>query len=143
NSRDLNDFLVLLSPAAAPFLETMAAMSQQATQKRFGKTIQLYAPMYLSNECQNICTYCGFSMTNKIRRKTLSNAEILLEVMALKEMGVEHFLLVSGDATHTVGIDYFKNAIRILRPHFVKISMKVQPLSKDDYQELYLDEIYS
>lgn len=143
NSRDLNDFLVLLSPAAAPFLEIMAAMSQQATQRRFGKTIQLYAPMYLSNECQNICTYCGFSMTNKIRRKTLSNAEILLEAMALKDMGIEHLLLVSGEANHNVGMDYFKNAIQILRPHFVNISMEVQPLSKEDYQELYLEGIYS
>lgn len=141
--KDLADFLVLLSPAASPFLETMAATSQAITQKRFGKTIQLYAPMYLSNECQNICTYCGFSMTNKIRRRTLTNAEILLEAMALKEIGVEHLLLVSGEANHTVGMEYFKNAIRILRPHFANISMEVQPLSKEEYQELHREGIYS
>lgn len=141
--RDVEDFLILLSPAASPFLEKLAGMSQAITQKRFGKTIQMFAPMYLSNECQNICTYCGFSMTNKIRRKTLSNGELLLEAMVLKQMGVEHLLLVSGEANNKVGMDYFKNAIRLLRPHFVNISMEVQPLSAEEYQELHREGIYS
>lgn len=98
DKRTLSDFLRLLSPAAEPYLEQMTQLSQQLTQQRFGKTIQLYAPLYLSNECQNICTYCGFSLDNKIKRKTLSNAELLIESMALKDMGVNHILLVSGEA---------------------------------------------
>lgn len=143
NKKTKEDFLVLLSPAASSFLETMAAMSKKITQKRFGKTIQMFAPMYLSNECQNICTYCGFSMTNKIRRRTLSDSEIILEAMALKEMGVEHLLLVSGEANQLVGMEYFKNAIRLLRPYFVNISMEVQPLSKEEYQDLHKEGIHS
>jgi 2-iminoacetate synthase len=67
--RDLEDFKALISPAATGFLEEMAQLSHRLTQKRFGKTIQMYVPLYLSNECQNICTYCGFSFDNKIRRK--------------------------------------------------------------------------
>ena len=63
--RDLQDFIHLISPAAQRFLEPMAQQSQILTQKRFGKTMSLYAPVYLSNECQNICTYCGFSLDNK------------------------------------------------------------------------------
>lgn len=94
--RTIEDFMVLLSPAAVPYLEIMAQMAQHLTQKRFGKVIQMYAPLYLSNECQNICTYCGFSTDNKIGRKTLSNTEIIIEAMALKTMGVNHVLLVSG-----------------------------------------------
>ena len=62
----LEDFKALISPAAAPYLERLAQRSQQLTRKRFGNTVQLYAPLYLSNECQNICTYCGFSLDNKI-----------------------------------------------------------------------------
>jgi len=100
--KNILDFLNLISPAAEPLLEKMAIMSNQITQQRFGKTIQLYAPMYLSNECQNICTYCGFSMDNKIKRKTLSNTEIVLEALALKDMGVNHVLLVSGEANKIV-----------------------------------------
>jgi len=137
SKRTIKDFLVLLSPAASSELETMARMAQIITQKRFGKTIQMYAPLYLSNECQNICTYCGFSLDNKIRRKTLSNMEIMQEVAVLKEMGVDHVLLVSGEASKTVGLDYFLNAMQLLRPHFANISFEVQPLLEAEYRALH------
>lgn len=135
--RTLEDFLVLLSPAAASVLETMAGMAQQLSRRRFGKTIQLYAPMYLSNECQNICTYCGFSLDNKIRRKTLSGAEILQETAVLKAMGVEHVLLVSGEANKIVDTPYFLEVVQLLKPHFENISLEVQPLSEEDYIKLH------
>lgn len=139
----LNDFIALISPAATPYLEQMAVKAQQITQLRFGKTIQLYAPLYLSNECQNICTYCGFSMDNKIRRKTLSNTELLLEAMALKSMGVNHVLLVSGEANKTVEINYFLQAIELLKPHFSQISIEVQPLELTEYQLLQAAGVYA
>lgn len=135
----LEDFKALISPAAKPYLEQMAQLSQRLTQKRFGKTIQMYIPLYLSNECQNICAYCGFSLDNKIRRKTLTDAEILRETAAIKSMGYDHILLVTGEANMTVGVAYLKNAIRLLRPHFSHIAMEVQPLSEADYVDL-IDE---
>ncbi|WDF67374.1 2-iminoacetate synthase ThiH [Sphingobacterium oryzagri] len=155
-TRDLSDFLVFLSPAAKPYLEQMAVLSQQSTIQRFGKNIQLYAPLYLSNECQNICTYCGFSMDNKIRRRTLSDAEIILEAQALRAMGFQHVLLVSGEANHSVNTAYFLNALRLIRPIFAQISIEVQPLSVEEYialqqahvnavlvyQETYHQEVY-
>ncbi len=139
----LTDFMALISPAATPYLEQMAVKTQQITQRRFGKTIQLYAPLYLSNECQNICTYCGFSMDNKIKRKTLNNTELLLEAMALKSMGVNHVLLVSGEANKTVEINYFLNAIQLLKPHFSQISIEVQPLEQEEYQLLQTAGVYA
>lgn len=141
--RSVMDFLNLISPAAEPFLEQMAQLSNQLTQQRFGKTIQLYAPLYLSNECQNICTYCGFSMDNKIKRRTLSNSEIILEAMALKDMGINHVLLVSGEANKTVEIQYFLNAISLLKPFFSNISIEVQPLSEEEYQMLHQAGVHS
>lgn len=155
-NRDLTDFLVFLSSAAKPFLEQMAQLSQLSTIQRFGKNIQLYAPLYLSNECQNICTYCGFSMDNKIRRRTLTDAEIILEAQALRTMGFQHVLLVSGEANHTVNTEYFLNALRLITPIFPQISIEVQPLNVDDYialqrakvnavlvyQETYHQEVY-
>ena len=141
--KSIMDFLNLISPAAEPYLEVMANMSHQITQQRFGKTIQLYAPLYLSNECQNICTYCGFSMDNKIKRKTLNNSEIIVEAMALKEMGINHVLLVSGEANKTVEIQYFLNAIRILKPYFANISIEVQPLLQEEYEQLHQAGVHS
>lgn len=134
--RNVQDFLTLISPAATPFLEAMAQLTQRLTQQRFGKTIQLYAPLYVSNECNNICTYCGFSFNNKIKRRTLTDAELLQEADILKKMGVEHILLVSGEANHIVGQAYFLNALEVLKPHFANISIEVQPLSAKQYTEL-------
>ncbi|AWO01480.1 2-iminoacetate synthase ThiH [Chitinophaga alhagiae] len=134
--RNLNDFMALLSPAAAPYLEQMAALSRQITQQRFGKTMQLYVPLYLSNECQNICTYCGFSYNNPIRRKTLTGMEIMQEVEAICAAGFEHVLLVTGEAAQTVGPDYFKKVLPLITPHFAQVSMEVQPMSEAEYAAL-------
>ena len=143
SSRTLEDFKALISPAAVPYLEQMAQLSHQLTQKRFGKTIQLYAPMYLSNECNNICTYCGFSFDNKIKRKTLTDQEILQELNVIRQNGFNHILLVTGESNHTVHVDYFLNAIRIIRPWFANISIEVQPLEQDEYEQLQCAGVYS
>ncbi len=139
----LADFKVLISPAAKPFIEQMAQRSNVLTKKRFGNTIQMYIPMYLSNECQNICTYCGFSLTNKIKRKTLSEKEILAEVAYIKSLGYDHILLVTGEANTTVGVPYLKNAIRLIREHFSNISIEVQPLDQDEYETLIKEGLYA
>ncbi|GAL81383.1 2-iminoacetate synthase [Algibacter lectus] len=136
SKRNLEDFKALISPAAKPYLEDMAQLSRALTKKRFGNTIQMYSPMYLSNECQNICTYCGFSMTNKIPRRTLTDAEILKEVAYIKSKGYDHILLVTGEANKTVGVEYIKNALQLIRSHFSNITIEVQPLDQKDYEEL-------
>jgi len=140
---DLEDFKTLISPAAKPFLEQMAVRSNALTKKRFGNTIQMYIPMYLSNECQNICTYCGFSMTNKIPRKTLSDAEILKEVAHIKKLGYDHILLVTGEANKTVGVPYLKHAIELIQNQFSNISIEVQPLDQNEYESLIEAGLYS
>ena len=134
--RTLEDFKALISPAAVPYLEQMAVLSRELTLKRFGKTMQLYVPLYLSNECNNICTYCGFSYDNKVRRKTLSPVEIMQEVAVIKEMGYDHVLLVTGEASQSVHTDYFKMVLQLISPHFSHIAMEVQPLDTEDYQAL-------
>lgn len=139
----LEDFKTLISPAAKPFLEQMAQRSHALTKKRFGNTIQMYIPMYLSNECQNICTYCGFSMTNKIRRKTLTDAEIIKEVKHIKQLGYDHILLVTGEANKTVGVSYIKHAIELIRSHFSNISIEVQPLHQEEYETLIDAGLYA
>jgi 2-iminoacetate synthase len=141
--RDLEDFKALISPAAAPFLEEMAQKSHELTLQRFGKTIGMYIPMYLSNECQNICTYCGFSLDVDIARKTLTDAEIHAEARIVKEKGYEHLLLVTGEANKTVGLPYFRNAIGLLKPYFSQISMEVQPLEEAEYKTLVDDGVYA
>ncbi|WP_293916453.1 MULTISPECIES: 2-iminoacetate synthase ThiH [unclassified Sphingobacterium] len=143
SKRNLQDFLILLSPAAAPFLEDMATQCHHLTRKRFGKTIQLYAPLYLSNECNNICTYCGFSMDNKIRRKTLNDEELIREVLFLKNKGFDHVLLVTGEANYTVNLLYFLNAMDKIKSYFSNISIEVQPLTLQEYELLQQAGVYA
>ncbi|MEH6705192.1 MULTISPECIES: 2-iminoacetate synthase ThiH [Galbibacter] len=141
-NRNLEDFKALIAPAAKPFLEEMAQESKRITKRRFGNTMQMFAPMYLSNECQNICTYCGFSFTNKIPRRTLTDAEILKEVEYIKSKGFNHILLVTGEANTTVGVSYLKNAIQLIRNHFSNVSIEVQPLDENEYVLLKENGLY-
>ena len=133
----LEDFTALLSPiAASEFLEPMARLSHSLTQKRFGKAIRLFAPLYLSNECNNVCDYCGFSLGNKIVRKTLNQGELLREAGILKKMGFDHVLLVTGESTRKVGLDYINQSLSTLRPYFSNLSIEVQPLKEEEYAVL-------
>ena len=139
----LEDFKALISPAAEKYIEKMAIKSNALTQKRFGKTIQLFAPLYLSNECNNICTYCGFSLDNKVKRKTLTDKELMQELDAIKKEGFNHILLVTGEANHTVNITYFLNAIQLIKEHFANISIEFQPLETEEYIQLQKAGVYS
>ena len=133
----IEDLIALLSPIAAEhYLEEMAQLSYRITRKRFGQTLRLFAPMYLSNECNNICDYCGFSMNNQIPRKTLTDAEILREAGILKKNGFDHILLVTGESAQKVGLDYLAHALDLLRPHFSNLSIEVQPLEESAYSRL-------
>ncbi|NLZ72506.1 MAG: 2-iminoacetate synthase ThiH, partial [Bacteroidales bacterium] len=94
----IDDFMALISPAATPYLEQMAQRSKQLTQQRFGKTIQFYIPLYLTNSCINHYIYCGFNHKNNIHRIILTDEQILQEVQAIKQMGdFQHILLVTGE----------------------------------------------
>ncbi len=133
---DMEDFKALISPAAEPFVEQMAQKSMALTQQRFGKTVQFYVPLYLSNMCSNICTYCGFSMHNQIRRTTLNMEQLEEELKAIKKMEFDHILLVTGESERKVGMEYFRQVLPVVRKYFSHITMEVQPLEQADYQEL-------
>lgn len=92
------DFMALISPAAAPYLEQMAVLSQKYTLQRFGKTISLYIPLYITNSCTNFCVYCGFNHNNPFQRTILTEAEIVDELHAIKRLGnFENLLIVTGE----------------------------------------------
>lgn len=131
----LDDLAALLSPAAEPFLEELALRSRAVTLGRFGRTMQLYAPLYLTNVCANVCTYCGFSAQNRIPRKALGNAEVLAEAQFLRTLGFDQILLVTGESAR-YGKDYLARMIRLLRPRFCGLSLEAQPLSTEDYRAL-------
>ncbi|WP_265468249.1 2-iminoacetate synthase ThiH [Aeromonas salmonicida] len=134
--RTLADFMALISPAAEAFLPQMAAEAERLTRQRFGNTVGFYVPLYLSNLCANDCSYCGFSMSNRLKRKTLDAEEIERECLAIKARGFDSVLLVTGEHESKVGMAYFREHLPQIRRHFSALAMEVQPLSQADYAEL-------
>ena len=132
----IEDFKALVSPAAKDYLEPMARMSRDITQRRFGKTIQFYVPLYLSNECSNHCIYCGFNHNNPIERKTLTDDELIEEIKAIKAMNMDNVLLLTGEHPSNVGVDYIENAIKLCRPYFSTINLEIFPMKEDEYARL-------
>ena len=134
--RTVEDFFALISPAAEAYLEPMAQEARRLTLERFGRTMQLYLPLYLSNICSNSCVYCGFSVEHKIHRRRLTLTEISREVEAIQKLGFRHLLLVSGEDGSRCSWQYYLEVVKHLRPHFAQLSLEVQPLDTDQYVAL-------
>ena len=133
----IEDFAALISENARKhYLDVMVKKSMQLTRKRFGRCINMYLPLYLSNLCSNKCTYCGFSVLNKFKRVVLTLDEVEEELQAMNEMGYYNILLVSGENEHRCGMPYFREVLPLTRKHATYLQMEVQPMSTEDYAEL-------
>ncbi len=133
----IDDFMALVSPAAAAYLEPMAQLSRRYTQERFGKTISMYVPLYITNSCINHCVYCGFNHNNPIARIILRDEEIVNECKAIRELApFENLLIVTGENPRDAGVDYIENALRLARPYFNNLTIEVMPLKTEDYARL-------
>ncbi len=132
---DLERAAILLSPTAEKRLEELAIASRHLTWQRFGRIIQLYAPLYISNECVETCTYCGFSRPNQIKRLTLSNQQIVAEAKKLHTQGFRNLLLVSGEHPRLVSIEYINQIIQTLRPFIPSLSVEVAPQETEPYKK--------
>ena len=130
----IEDLAALLSPAARPQLETMAREAQRLTLMHFGRTIQLYAPVYVSNVCRSNCVYCGFKPEGgEGVRATLTEAEMRLEYEVLSSRGFRHLLLVSGEAPTVASPEYLAECVRIAREYFPSVSVEVYALTDEEY----------
>jgi 2-iminoacetate synthase len=156
-SRNIEQFATLLEPMDDLQLAKLARRSETITRRFFGRTMRLFAPLYLSNECINNCQYCGFSRDNPILRVTLSPEEIEREAQYLVENGFRNVLLVSGEHPKFVPIRYLERVVRRLVPMVPSVSLEVAPMESEEYrplvalgteglvvyQETYEREIYS
>ncbi|MDY0269027.1 2-iminoacetate synthase ThiH [Trichloromonas sp.] len=131
-----DDLQALLSPAAAGYLEEMAARAHRLTLRRFGKNILLYAPLYISNLCTNGCRYCGFSASNQVPRRTLTLDEVWTEAKVLYDFGFRHILLVTGESPKAVDNDYLAACIKRIRPLFSSITIEVYPMETEGYRQM-------
>jgi 2-iminoacetate synthase len=126
----------LLAPRTDPELAGMAAASAAVTRRHFGKAIRLFAPLYLSNECINSCTYCGFSRENAILRVTLEVEAVAREARHLAKEGFRNVLLVAGEHPKFVTNGYLESCVRALSPEIPGIALEVAPMETEEYAPL-------
>jgi 2-iminoacetate synthase len=136
SGRSMDDFAALLSPAAAERLDDLAEASRRTTISRFGRTVHLYAPLYLSNECLTTCAYCGFARDLPIARKTLSVEETMAEARALLAQGFRSILLLTGEHERLTGIGFLEDRVRALAAEVPSLHLEVQVWSEDEYRRL-------
>jgi len=123
----------LIAPKSDREFEAMAQTSRALTLQNFGRTMRLFAPLYLSNECINNCRYCGFSRDNPILRVTLDIDEIVAEARHLSHQGFRQILLVTGEHPKFVSRGYLVECVRALSSDFSSISIEVGPMETEDY----------
>lgn len=133
DTKTIEDFKALLSPAALPFLEEIAQQAQVETRKHFGNSINMFTPLYISNYCENYCIYCGFNCHNKIHRAKLNYEEIEKEMQAIAKTGLQEVLLLTGESKKMSDVEYIGEACKIARKYFKVVGLEVYPMNSDEY----------
>ena len=136
-SKLLSKFESLIAPIDNAQLETLAAESQAITRKHFGKTMRMFAPLYVSNECVNNCQYCGFSRDNtEILRTTLTVEQVVKEARHLYNLGFRNILLVAGEHPKFVSEGYLQKCIDAIKSFIPTVAIEVGPMEDDQYAEI-------
>ncbi len=109
----------------------------------YGQRLVLFAPLYVSNLCNNDCLYCAFRKTNReITRRTLTLDEIRRETESLVRQGHKRILLVSGEGLGESALEYSIRAIetvydvKIGNGEIRRVNINIAPLSVDGFKRL-------
>lgn len=133
----LQELLHLLSPAAMGMIDTLREKASAVRLSRYGRTVGLYAPLYLSNTCVNSCAYCGFRAQTEAGRRVLSIDEALTEAKGVRNLGIDSLLLVCGEDHRNVSVPYLEQLLHGLRRMFSYVAIEIYPMGLDDYKRLY------
>jgi 2-iminoacetate synthase len=130
-------FHALLQPRGPQELESLAQQAQRVTRRNFGRTMRLFAPLYVSNECVNNCSYCGFSRDNTaILRVTLTIDQVVQEAQAIAAMGFRNILLVAGEHPRFVSEGYLEECLAALRQWVPTLAIEVGPMETPEYARM-------
>ncbi len=135
-SPELVAFRRLIDPCNDAVLESLARKSAAITRRHFGRTMRMFAPLYLSNECINSCAYCGFSRDNAILRVTLEIEQVAAEAKHLAAEGFRNVLLVAGEHPKFVSGGYLQRCLERLTSEVPSLSLEVAPMETGEYLPL-------
>src|SRR5437867_9085431 len=137
----LTEIKSILTEQKQEAIERLAREANRITQQYFGRTISLYAPLYISNYCSSYCTYCGFHSHNRIKRFKLTQEEMHQEMSFLAQQGIENILILTGESYHATPLSYLKEAVEVAKNYFPSISLEVHPMETPEYRELFLQGV--
>lgn len=126
----------MIAPCSPSQLESLATRSAAITRQHFGKTMRLFAPLYLSNECVNNCQYCGFSRDNPILRVTLTVDQVRAEAKHLAGQGFRNVLLVAGEHPKFVSDGYLEECIEAIKEFIPSVALEVGPMETPEYKRM-------
>ncbi len=135
--RDFFDLLNLISPAAMELLPRMREIAQNCRRRYYGRTVTIYAPLYISNSCINGCKYCDFNIRHHYERKILTLDEIRQEADAILAMGIDSLLIVAGENPVHMSTDFLCEVGRMLKERFSYLSLEVAPQTEEGYRKLF------
>ena len=153
----IEDMPGLLSPAASELLEDLARRAHGEHLRHFGRAVNFFTPLYISDHCVNQCLYCGFSARNTQQRRRLTLEETLREAEAIAQSGLSHLLLLTGDARALSSPAYIAEAAAATRRLMASVCVEVYAMEQEEYalliehgvdgmvlfQETYNRELYA
>ncbi|PTN39115.1 2-iminoacetate synthase ThiH [Desulfonatronum sp. SC1] len=130
------DLLALLSPAAGAMLEDLARRAAEITLRHFGRAVQLFTPLYVSDFCANRCVYCGFNADRNGPRRQLSLEEVRVEAERIAATGLRQVLVLTGDARPKAPPEFLEQVLAVLREFFPSLLLEVYALTQGEYARM-------
>jgi 2-iminoacetate synthase len=140
---DLDEVAALSTISDPELLAELFATARAVKEDIYGKRLVLFAPLYVSNLCENDCLYCAFRVRNKeLKRRALTQDEIRREVEILVDQGHKRVLLVAGESYPKQGFQYVLDSVATIygvkrgNGEIRRINANVAPLSVDEFRAL-------
>ncbi|MBQ7667211.1 MAG: radical SAM protein [Kiritimatiellae bacterium] len=132
------DLLNLISPAASGCMPLLRSRAAQERRRYYGRTVSVYAPLYIGNTCVNSCRYCDFRVQHQgTARKDLTMDEILMEAAAVRASGIDSLLVVAGENPRVNSVEHLAEVGRELKKRFSYLALEVAPQTEEGYRTLF------
>lgn len=140
---DLEDVALLTNISDSMQLFELFEMANHIKENIYGKRLVIYAPLYISNQCSNECSYCAFRTKNDlIVRRTLTQEEIVKKTEMLIQQGHKRILLVASDVHPQKEFKYLMDSIdsiyraKVGKGDIRRVNVNVAPLEIEEFKLL-------
>ncbi len=138
----LEETAILINTTDPILVEEIKQGARILKERVYGNRIVLFAPLYIGNKCSNNCQYCGFKVSNtKAIRKTLTDDEIVQEVMALEDNGQKRLILVFGEHPE-YSAEYIEHTVKLVynvkkgRGEIRRVNINAAPFDISGYRTI-------